>query len=148
MARMYNFGFMEFDHMLEKLANIPDSTKKNMLKAAADVYEKEVKKTIDTTGLVGYFNPVTGKPGGGGRYDAGIVKRYIEQKQQGNKVLYVTWKKATVHDKGVTAADVAFLTEYGAPGRGIPARPFIARATETGLLDAYDAALDELEKTL
>ena len=148
MARMYNFGFMEFDHMLEKLENIPDSTKADMLKAAADVYEKEVKKTIDTTGLMGYYNTRTHKFGGGGRYDAGIVKRFIEKKKQGNNTLYVTFKRDVVHKKGVTAADVAFLTEYGAPGRGIPARPFIARATETGLLDAYDAALDELEKIL
>ena len=148
MARMYNFGFMEFDHMLEKLENIPDSTKADMLKAAADVYQKEVVKTIDTVGLTGYFNPVTHKYGGGGRYDARVVKRFIEQKKQGNNTLYVTFKRDVVHKKGVTAADVAFLTEYGAPGRGIPARPFIARATETGLLDAYDAALDELEKIL
>lgn len=148
MARMYNFGFMEFEHMLEKLEKIDDSTKDKMLKAAANVYEEEVKKTIDTTGLTSYFNAKTNRRGGGGRYDRGIVKRYITQKKQGSNTRYVTWNRDVVHGKGVTAADVAFLTEYGAPGRGIPARPFIARATETGLQGAYEAALEELENTL
>lgn len=147
MARMYNFGFMEFDHMLEKLEHIADSTKDKMMKAAAEVYKEEVKKRVPDTGLTSYTNAKTGRRGGGGRYDANILRSGVLIKKQGSAT-YVTWNRSVVHGKDVTGADVAFLTEYGVPGRGIPARPFIARATETGLLDAYDAALDELEKTL
>ena len=133
MARMYNFGFMEFDHMLERLEKIPDSTKNEMMEAAAEEYKKHTEKTAHTMLRGDYFTGATGDN--------------IVTKKQGN-AMYVTWDRKVRHAKGVTFADVAFLNEYGAPGRGIPARPFIAQATKNGLLDAYEAALDELEKIL
>lgn len=145
--RMYTFGFMEFDYMLEKLANIPDSTKTKMMKAAAEEYKKHLKRTMPTTGQMGYYNEKTGKFGGGGRYSRGGTLNNIIIKKQGSAI-FVTWDHTVRHQKGVTYADVAFLTEYGVPGRGIPARPFIKQATEEGLLDAYSAALDVLQQDL
>lgn len=145
--RMYTFGFMEFDYMLEKLAAIPESTKVNMMKAAAEEYKKHLQKTMQTTGQMGYFNTKSKKFGGGGRYSTGKTANNIIIKKQGSAI-YVTWDHNVRHDKGVTFADVAFLTEYGVPGRGIPARPFIAQATQEGLLDAYSAALDVLNQEL
>ena len=149
MARMYNFGFMEFDHMLDKLEHIPEPTKNSMMRAAGEEYKKHTEKTAATMGVEGYTNTRTGKSGGGGKYSRGSggIRSKLVLKKQG-KALYVTWNRTTAHRKGVTEADIAFLTEYGVPGRGIPARPFIAQAVEEGLLDAYEAALDELEKIL
>ena len=142
MARIYSFGFIEFDKMLEQLAYIPDSTKKDMVKAAAEVYKKVTQKTA-TQRLATGENFKTGKRLG--RYTTGHTANSVKVRRQGTKA-YVTWDHKVRHAKGVTDADVAFFNEYGVPGRGIPARPFIAQAVQEGLVDAYDAALTELDK--
>ena len=144
MARIYTFGFMEFDYMLEKLENIPDNTKKDMVEAAAEVYKKATQKTA-TQRLASGENFKTGRKLG--RYRTGHTANSIQVRRRGTKA-YVTWDHKVRHADGVTDADVAFYNEYGVPGRGIPARPFIAQAVQEGLVDAYDAALTELDKYL
>ena len=84
MARMYNFGFMEFDHMLDRLEKIPEPTKNSMMRAAGEEYKKHTEKTAATMGVEGYTNTRTGKSGGGGKYSrgsGGIRSKLVLKKQ-------------------------------------------------------------------
>ena len=142
MARIYSFGFIEFDRLLETLSYIPDDAKKKMVEAAANVYKEYTAKSARQR-LAEGTNFKTGKKLG--RYRTGHTANSIQVRRRGTKA-YVTWDHKVRHTDGVTDADVAFYNEYGVPGRGIPARPFIAQAVQEGLVDAYDAALTELDK--
>lgn len=46
-------------------------------------------------------------------------------KQVDSKTLQVGWFSSAKYDDGKPVAGVAAVQEYGSPGRGIPARPFI-----------------------
>ena len=146
MAKLYSFGFIELDHMLNKLANIPQGTKNSMMRAAAEEFKDHTEKTAGRMIVPGSARNKKSERTLGS-YVTGYTKNNIVIKKQGD-AMYVTWEGTVRHAKGVKANEVAFLTEYGVPGRGIPARPFIAQAVKEGFDDAYDAAMDELDEFL
>lgn len=141
MARVVNYGFIEFDKMLESMSNIPQSTRNSMMKAAAKEFKRHVQ---DTAGRM--IKPGTAK-NRRGSYSTGYTRdNVITRKRKG--AYYVTWRDNVRHRLDATANEIAYLTEYGVPRRKIPARPFIQQAIKEGYSDAWDAALDELDKFL
>lgn len=141
MARAVSYGFVELDQMLNKLTNIPDDTKNKMLEAAAKEYKDHVQKSAGRM-----IKPGTAK-NRKGSYSTGYTRdNVITRKRKG--AYYVTWLYIVRHREEVRANEIAFLTEYGVPRRGIPARPFIQTAVKEGYDDAYDAAMGELNKFL
>ena len=53
-----------------------------------------------------------------------------------------------INEKGERNAAVAFINEFGAPQRGIQARPFIQTANELSADEAVKAAEDVYDKYL
>ena len=118
-----------------ELAQIPDEVVDNMLNAQADIaaaaQQEEAKKM-----LVGDY--VTGTT-------ALSIKKGKIKLKNGQRVLYVTptgtRKRGKRKISKTRNAEIAFINEYGYPGRRIPARPFIRTANERTAAQQEKAAL-------
>ena len=136
---------------LETLAEIEENgIVDEMLIAGGEVMQQAQKKSIDAYELV----------------DTGQMKNSITvgkpKKSKNGKVLYVYPKGARTKEyktgakKGqiykVRNAEIAFINEFGAPERHIPARPFMEKAVEDSGEDAVkseEAVFDNwLEQTI
>lgn len=118
-----------------ELAQIPDEVVDDMLNAQADIaaaaQQEEAKKM-----LVGDY--VTGTT-------ALSIKKGKIKLKNGQRVLYVTptgtRKRGKRKISKTRNAEIAFINEYGDPGRRIPARPFIRTANERTAAQQEKAAL-------
>ena len=85
-----------------------------------------------------------------GRYAQGDVSSaaYIKEINTVKKEGVITFKGTISHGhwgKPVRAAEVAFINEYGAPGRRFPARPFMLKSCVELDIDGFiDKYLDDL----
>ena len=116
MARLEVNGLDALIDDLEALAQLPDSVTEDILEAQADVIQAEQQRTAKEM-LVGPY--ATGKT-------AQSIKRTKAKKTSTGKSLSI-YPQGT-REGGKTAAEVAFLNEYGKKGQ--PARPFIRTANE------------------
>lgn len=112
---------------LEEIMDLPDETAREMLEAEAEIVEQAQRRTGEAMGVrrTGMTLDSIGHTG---------MKRGLD----GTRSLSVY--PQGVNARGVRNAEVAFLNEYGVPGRGIPARPFIRTANEHAADAAADAA--------
>lgn len=125
---------------LEALAGLPDSVGEDILNAEADVIVPAQRDEIERRWR--------------GSYSLGISAEAVKKgpvKQDGlGKSIYIYPKGERKRGgKSVRNAEIAFINEYGAPGRGIAARPAIAAANakaEEAAVEAgaqvFDAYLD------
>lgn len=118
MAQFNVVGLDELGISFEALANTPDSVIDEMLNAGADVIEKGQKTVGERMGV----------------HKTGVTLDSI-QKSKKIKVRAAGGRTIDVYPGGINAdgnrnAEVAFINEYGAPGRGIPSRPFMRTANE------------------
>lgn len=111
---------------LKKLSEIPDEVVEEMLMAEADVVERAQKKELRALGLK---HPT-------GQLEKSIThSRQLKIRRDGSRAVYVypqgdRKKKGKGKAKPATNAEVGFILEYGAPGRGIPPRPWMWTANE------------------
>lgn len=116
MGRLTVNGMDTLIDSLADLAKIPDSVIEDILNAEADVIVAEQKKTAQAMGV--YDTGVT----------AGSIKKTAVKKSGLDRSISV-YPQGT-NKRGDRNAEVAFINEYGAPGRKIAARPFIRTANE------------------
>jgi len=127
MAKLSVNGIDDLMLSLEEIAAIPDDVAAAMLDAEAQVVEEAQIASAKTMGV----------------YDTGdtaasIRRGKMKKGRDGSRMMYVTPQGR--NDKGERNATVAFVNEYGVPGRKIPPRPFIATANEQAATPAVEAA--------
>lgn len=116
MARLEVDGLGALIGDLEALAELPDSVTEGILNAQADVIQPEQQRAAKEM-LTGPYT--TGKTG------RSIKRTRVKKTSTGKSLsIYPQGKR----EGGKTAAEVAFLNEYGKKGQ--PARPFIRTANE------------------
>lgn len=135
MAKVELNGFDEFAVDLAELARMPDSVLDDMLKAEAAVVVKAHKASISNFGLVD-----TGKL-------LNSIKFGTVKKSSDGKYIIVS-PSGTYPNRKTRVAEVAFINEYGAPGRGIPARQWMKEANEACAEEATKAAYDVYDEYL
>lgn len=123
---------------LTELAALPDDVVDDMLNAGADVLVQAQQKEVQQQ-----WN---------GPYSIGISSESIQKdrKIRTTKYIGITGHYINVYPQGerkrggrsVRNAEIAFINEYGAPKRGIAARPAIFTANA----EAADEAVDASEK--
>lgn len=135
MAKVALNGFDEFSVDFTELAKLPDSVIDDMLKAGAEVVIKAHKASIkrfnlvDTGRLLQSINASTVKKNADGKY--------IILSQAGK----YPGRKTRV-------AEAAFINEYGAPIRGLPARPWMLAANEACAEEATKAEFNVYDEYL
>lgn len=126
---MARFSVNDMDSLmldLGEIAQLPEDVAEAMLLAEAEVVE-EVQKRMGM--LMGVHRT--------GVTLASIGHGEMKVKWDG-RVMYVT--PQGTNSKGARNAEVAFINEFGAPQRGIAARPFISTANEKAADTAVEAA--------
>lgn len=156
MATFSYRGLDEFALSLQEIESIPDDVKNDMLSAGAEVAEAGLKKNITSYGLVDTgqlrnsiqrFHKVS-KTGQqyylvypyGARKNAKVKK--LSKVSLGVRKTY-TIKKVMMRNN-----DVGFVHEFGAPRRGIPARPWLSLTAEQYADKITDAELRVYDKWL
>ena len=165
MALLVMDGLEECTLWMDQLANIPDDVISEMLNAEAEIVIDAQKKEIDSLELVD-----TAKMRDSIKADSkwGYSKsrrqqgeaRYINVYPHGVHHLYrarVTTKayKRSKHsrtytygggEKKANNAEIAFINEFGAPSRNIPAKQWMRKANEKAAGRAAEAAANVLHK--
>ncbi len=119
MANMEVSGLDGLLDDLEALSGLPDSVGADILNAEADVIVSAQREEIGRRWS--------------GRYSEGISaeavkKGPVKRKGPGQSIHVYPQGTRKRRGKSVRNAEIAFINEYGAPGRGIAARPAIAAA--------------------
>ena len=134
MAYMDVVGLDSMARDLEVLVNAPDSVMDNMLNAAADVLVEAQRAEIAAKWR--------------GKYSMGISAKSVKKDKPGKGwegrrsiTVFIGGRRKRGKQR-VRNAEIAFMNEYGAPKRGIAARPAISVANEK----AADKAVDASEK--
>lgn len=135
MAHMTVDGLGPLIDDLSELAALPDDVVADMLNAGADVLVQAQQKEVQQQ-----WN---------GPYSMGISSESIQKdrKIRTTKYIGVTGHSINVYPQGerkrggksVRNAEIAFINEYGAPKRGIAARPAIFTANEKAADEAVEA---------
>lgn len=144
MAHVEVTGLVGLLDDLEALAGLPDSVVENILNAEADVIVQAQREEIERQWNGPHSMGISAKAIKKDRKIRGLgygrLYHYINVYPQGER------KRG---QKSVRNAEIAFINEYGAPGRGIAARPAIAAANakaEEAAVEAgakvFDAYLD------
>lgn len=112
---------------LGAIAELPDDVAEEMLTAEAEIVEKAqiyagMKMGVYRTGVT----------------LSSIKRGKMKRGKDGIRTMYVS--PQGVNDRGDRNAEVAFINEFGAPGRGIPARPFVKEGNELAADAAVEAA--------
>lgn len=159
MARFNCSGLDEFALSLQEIAEISDDVKEDMLSAGADVAVSALKESVSKYGIV----------------DTGelrdSIKKFLKHSKDGEPYYlvypYGTRKKAKVKKMGRERAygsngvkrykpvkrkmsnnDVGFVHEFGAPYRGIPARPWMSTTVEASADEIAAAEFEVYDKWL
>lgn len=131
MAKVIAHGIDETGEMISRLANAPDKVIEDMLVAGASIVADAQKKRA-VTDLAGPYNKKEVA-------NAVYIKKTTTDKH-GNKCKYIIFRGERKQKSGNQRyAAIAFVNEYGAPDRGIPARPFIRHAIEESANEAFRA---------
>ncbi len=151
---IYTTGLEECELFLDELANIPEDVIYDMLEAEAEIVVEAQKKELDTLGLVSAAATMRDSiKADKKRRNQGQV-RYINVYPHGVHHLYrarVTTKKYKRSKSGRTYtygggvkksnnAEVAFIHEFGAPSRNIPAKQWMRKANEKAAPAASEVA--------
>lgn len=135
---MAYFDFTSLDELMEDLeaiADLPDAVAKEMLMAQAEIIAEAQQRAAVANGLV----------------DTGQMKESIEVdsaiKTSGLDRYVDVYPRGTRAD-GVRNAEVAFIHEYGAPGKHISAKAWIKQANESVAERADAAAMEVYNKYL
>lgn len=112
---------------LGEIAELPDGVAEAMLAAEAEIVEEAqiytgMKMGVHRTGVT----------------LSSIRRGRMKRGKDGIRTMYVS--PQGTNDKGDRNAEVAFVNEFGAPGRGIAARPFIKEGNELAADAAVEAA--------
>jgi hypothetical protein len=135
MARISVNGLDGLMDDLLAVAEIPDDVAEEMLDAEAAIVEEA---QVYTGMKMGVYRS--------GETLRSITHGKMKRGKDGQRSKYVYPRG--INEKGERNAAVAFINEFGAPQRGIQARPFIQTANELSADEAVKAAEDVYDKYL
>lgn len=127
---------LEFDGLdslmtdLDSLAHLPDRVVEDMLNAEADVLVPAQRAEISSRWRGKYSEGISAKS---------VKKSKMKRTKDGQAVYIYPQGTRKRGKKRVRNAEIAFINEYGAPGRGIAPRPAIAAANAKAEQAAVDA---------
>lgn len=132
MAYMDVAGLDSVERCLDILVNAPDSVMDDMLNAAADVLVQAQRAEIAARWQ--------------GKYSTGVSAKSVKKDKPGKGwkgrrsiAVFIGGRRKRGKQR-VRNAEIAFMNEYGAPKRGIAARPAIFTATAKAAGKAVDAS--------
>ena len=120
---------------LQSIEELPDEVAEEMLDAEAAIVEEA---QVYTGMKMGVYRT--------GDTLRSITHGKMKRGRDGQRAKYV-YPQGT-NEKGERTATVAFINEFGAPQRGIAARPFIRTANELSADEAVEAAADVYDQFL
>lgn len=120
---------------LQSIEELPDEVAEEMLDAEAAIVEEA---QVYTGMKMGVYRT--------GDTLRSITHGKMKRRRDGQRTKYV-YPQGT-NEKGERTATVAFINEFGAPQRGIAARPFIRTANELSADEAVEAAADVYDQFL
>ena len=135
MARISVNGLDSLMDDLLTVAEIPDDVAEEMLDAEAAIVEEA---QVYTGMKMGVYRS--------GETLRSITHGKMKRGKDGQRSKYVYPRG--INEKGERNATVAYINEFGAPQRGIQARPFIQTANELSADEAVKAAEDVYDKYL
>lgn len=152
---MAEFSFKGLDEVrlsFTEVAQLPDELVDEILNAGADILVPAQRREAERLGKVGgYRNPKQKRDYSTGTTARSIKKGRVKVKD-GWRVLYVTPIGSRTRGKkkprATRNAEIAFVTEAGAPYRHNYARPFIAKANEASAAAVEKAEFDVYDKWL
>lgn len=115
---------------LASLAGLPDSVGEDVLNAEADVIVSAQREEIGRRWRGPYSEGISAQA---------VKKGPVKRKGSGQSISIYPQGTRKRRGKSVRNAEIAFINEYGAPGRGIVARPAIAAANAKAEQPALDA---------
>ena len=119
---------------LSSLATLPDTVLEDILNAEADVIVQAQRAEIERQWKGPYSMRISAKSVKKDRKMKGLGDRgfyhFINIYPQGTR---------TRGEESIRNAEIAFINEYGAPSRGIAARPALGPATERKKREAVEA---------
>lgn len=118
---------------LEALAGLPDSVGEDILNAEADVIVPAQRDEIERRWKGPYSLGISAQS---------VKKGEVKRTRVGHSIYIYPQGERKRGGKSVRNAEIAFINEYGAPGRGIAARPAIAAANAK----AEEAAVEAGER--
>lgn len=130
MAKLTVDGLDSLMDSLEELARLPDRVVEDILNAEADVIVPAQRAEIEARWRGPYSEGISAKSIKKGKVRKGKDGRSISVYPQGTR------KRGK---KSVRNGEIAFINEYGAPGRGIAARPAINAANKKNEQAAAEA---------
>jgi hypothetical protein len=149
MATMTVNGIDEFRLAISDISSLPDGVLDDMINAQANIVKPAIVASARTVLKESYINSKSGKPGGGGKYSKGVVAGSVTQtkpkRTSDGKRAYLTFNGMRGKSR---VAEIAFINEYGANRRGIPARPFMRSAIAASEDKAVEAGAKVLDDFL
>lgn len=101
------------------LASLPDRVAEDMLNAEADVIVPAQRAEIESRWRGPYSEGISAKS---------VKKGPVKQGRDGRSISIYPQGSRKRRGKSIRNAEIAFINEYGAPRRGIAARPAISTA--------------------
>ena len=126
-------GLDELIGDLDELAGLPDQVLEDVLNAEADVILPAQREEIARQWTGKYSIGISAKS---------VKKGKVKKGQDGYSLAIYpqgTRKRGKKDPKTIRNAEIAFINEYGAPKRGIAARPAIGTATAKKEQEAVEA---------
>lgn len=130
MARMELDGLGGLMDDLESLARLPDRVVEDMLNAEADVVVPAQQKEIAQRWRGPYSQGISARC---------VKKGKVKKNRDGHSISIYPQGTRKRGKKSVRNGEIAFINEYGAPGRGIAPRPAIAAANAKAEKQAVEA---------
>lgn len=130
MGRLTVNGLDALSDDFAALARLPDSVIEGMLNAEADIIVAEQQRQVGTQWQGQYSEKISAES---------IKKGKVKKTKDG---YYITISPQGTRKRGGRStrnAEIAFINEYGAPGRHIAARPAIDAANKKKEKEAADA---------
>ena len=130
MGRMMVNGLDALSNDFSALAHLPDSVVGGILEAEADVIVRAQRAEIESRWRGPYSMSISAKS---------VKKGKVRRDRDGWSITVYPQGSRKRNGRTTRNAEIAFVNEYGAPGRHIAARPAISTANAKKEREAVDA---------
>ena len=141
MAKSVFAGFEEFDTLLSNLAITDDHVGELLMTGANIIAAKQREYAIERLGKQGRGEGITARS----------IKTKMEKgrRSKDGRSAVITFEGERPNGtKTKRNAEVAFINEYGCPGRGIPATHFVSDSVDDSIDDAAAAMREVRDKQI
>lgn len=146
MSRVEIEGLEELLSDLQSIVDLPNAVAEEMLGEKAKVVKAAHKRVIREKGLY-RSGQLAASIEADPKIKTSGLERYMEVYPKGTRAGQRTRYRSR-NGREVTNAEVGFINEYGAPGRGIPASGWMKEANEACEDEANEAAVEVYDRWL